>query len=225
MNFVLLIIFLLSFSKLYSQEYNVGNHDLFLMPTAYTIPKDSFYFANYELIFIGLTYGLTNSTQIGVFSFFPLTTSMFTESFSLAFKQNYFESDNWAASLTGTYLIQHNRFAFGNVITYKIIPENLHTSFNLLYTKFSADNIDIKSNNNIALMLGFEYYIKNKNSLILEYLNVFENNKMKNSTGIIVFGYRLRTSQIAWDFGAIRPLYNYESSFIAFPFIKATVVF
>ena len=51
--------------------YEPGDHDLFIMPTAYTMPQGKSYLTDYEVLFLNYTYAPTNSLHIGVFSFIP----------------------------------------------------------------------------------------------------------------------------------------------------------
>ena len=209
---------------LFAQEYKIGAHDLFIMPTAYTIPKDSFYFSSYELLFMAFSYSPTNSTQLVIFSFFPINTTAVSNTFTLGFKQNIYKHDIFANSLLGNYNIKNSFYSIGNVSTYRAIPEKLNFSFSLMYSKNGSNEEDFSNFNEFFYMLGTEYILKNNDSFVLEYINIFKAFKEDKLSGLLTFGYRLRTSRIAWDFGGFRP-FRMSSNLIAFPFIKATIIF
>jgi len=60
-------VILLLTNGLFGREYQVGDHELFAMPTAYTMPAGNTYFTDYELVFLNFTFAPTNRTHAGFF--------------------------------------------------------------------------------------------------------------------------------------------------------------
>ncbi|MDA3812893.1 MAG: hypothetical protein PF570_01440, partial [Candidatus Cloacimonetes bacterium] len=62
---LLFVVILVLANGLFGREYKVGDHELCVMPTAYTMPAGSTYFTDYELLFLNFTFAPTNRTHVG----------------------------------------------------------------------------------------------------------------------------------------------------------------
>lgn len=69
---IIFITILLSVNCLFGRDYQVGDHKLLAMPTAYTMPAGDTYFTDYELVFLNFTFAPTNRTHAGFLHYFPL---------------------------------------------------------------------------------------------------------------------------------------------------------
>ena len=97
-----IILFLIAFN-VFAEEYHVGDHELFLMPTAYTMPKGTFYFSDYELVFLNFTAAPFNGIHVGVFTLFPITSD-FLNTLTFGIKQNYYQSHNFGSAVFGSFI-------------------------------------------------------------------------------------------------------------------------
>jgi hypothetical protein len=84
--------------QLNAQDYKVGDHELLIMPTAYTMEAGDSYLTNYELFFLNYTYAVTSSTHLGIFTLFPIT-SEFLKTITFGLKQKYIDGDFINAAL------------------------------------------------------------------------------------------------------------------------------
>ena len=57
---LIFVVILLLTNGLFGREYKVGDHELCIMPTAYTMPAGNSYFTDYELFFLNFTFAPTN---------------------------------------------------------------------------------------------------------------------------------------------------------------------
>lgn len=197
-----------------AQQYLIGDHNLLLMPTAYSIPAKSSYFTDYELIFLNYTIALGSRTHIGVYTLFPITSS-FLESITLEVKQNYLRSSSFQGALIGSYTPKANLISIGNVFSIGKRKTNFHIGA-------SAWGNLSESDWEVVLMAGLQTRIKKSASLLIEYTNF--SSLLDDFNGLISLGVRLRSDKIAWEIGGIRPL-EYAGDLFLWPFLKATAFF
>lgn len=82
-----LFLTLIFISSLFPQfsHYQAGDHELAIIPTAYTMEKGQSYITDYELWFLNYSYAISNQTHISAFSLFPISSD-FIESVSIGLK-------------------------------------------------------------------------------------------------------------------------------------------
>jgi len=213
---IILIIILFLVNSLLGRDYQVGDHELFAMPTAYTMPAGNTYFTDYELVFLNFTFAPTNRTHAGFFTLFPLTTD-FLETFSIGIKQNYLRTEKFELAAWLAFTQQIEGFSIGNVISINGKNASFHFGLSGL-TTIEADEWEY------LFMLGSKFDLTENTALIVEYDNsnsLFE----EDFSGLISFGLRFKGKKVAWDFAGVRPLAEDTGNFLLFPYIKATVYF
>ena len=213
-------IFLLAFIifiigvNLSSEVYHVGDHELFLMPTSYTMPKGTFYFSDYELVFLNFTAAPFNRTHVGVFTLFPITSD-FLNTLTFGIKQNYYQSHYFGSAVFGSFTPDYPSFTLGNVFSIGTPKTSLHLALSLI-DDFTGD-----TKAQTLIMVGARYHV-----IILEYTNL-KSWSDNDFDGIITFGFRFGGKKISWDLGGFRPINEAinHSGLIMLPFLKATVHF
>lgn len=195
------------------KKYSPGDHELLIMPTAYTMEQGSGYFSSYEIFFLNFTYAMTSSTHIGAFFLFPITDD-FLESITLGIKQNYFRSENFQGALWGSYTIKEGLYLFGNVFSAAAGETSFHAGFG--YAGHEDDNI-------FLILLGIRHDFSKKVSGIVEYTNAKELMDV-DFNGLISFGIRFRSESAAWEIAGVRPLED-TGDFLMAPLLKATFYF
>jgi hypothetical protein len=221
---IIFIIFAVSYNSLAQESsgsetvhyiYQPGDHELFLMPTAYTMEQGSAYFSSFELIFLNFTYAPTSTTHIGAFFLFPVTSS-FLETITLGLKQNYYRSDYFQSALWGSYTIKNGLYTVGNVVSAGAKSASFH--FGLAFTGETE-----KGNNALLFLLGGRADFSSKLSGIVEYTNAKELLD-EDFKGILSFGICFRGESTSWELAGIRPL-AYTGDLLLIPFLKATFLF
>jgi hypothetical protein len=229
MKVIIFLVFILLNNLLYSQDnqfqenhgidsslmrYIPGDHELMLMPTAYTMEEGSSYFANYELFLLNFVFAPSSSTHIGAFFFFPVTVT-FLETFTVGAKQNYFKSDKFQGAVFGTFTLKEQLYSIGNV--FSIGDKNIGS----LHAGFGYAGA--KNENTFLILLGGRYDFSPKISGIVEYTNTkeFLDQEFK---GLITFGIRFRGQSSSWELGGIRPLTD-TGKFLFFPLLKGSFYF
>ncbi len=214
MFFVLLVPLVLSAQD---DAYRPGDHDLLIMPTAYTMEKGNWYFSNYEILFLNLTYAPTGRTHFGIFTLFPITTD-FLESVSLGIKQNYLRTPDISSAVWGSYSPKGEFYILGNAMSFGSRPHTFH--LNLMYINDTEGYSDFDVP--LVFALGYAGDTSKRFTFLFEYYNVFENFAFDQS--LIVLGFRLRSGDISWELGGFRPLTD-AGDLILFPILKATIYF
>jgi len=201
---------------LFGRDYQVGDHELFAMPTAYTMPAGNTYFTDYELVFLNFTFAPTNRTHVGFFTLFPVVTE-FMETFSIGAKQNYLKTESLESAAWFAYAAEIEGFNIGNVISISGKKASFHFGFSGL-TEKEADEWEY------LFMVGSKFDLTDNTALIIEYEN---SNYLidEDFNGLISFGLRFKGKKVAWDIAGVRPLAEDTGNFLLFPFIKATVYF
>lgn len=212
--FILLTFAIISLAS--GQEYRNGDHELLIMPTAYTMPQGSSYFTDYELFFLNYSYGITDKTHLGAFMLFPIVSEAF-ETISVGVKQNYYQGEKFAGALFGSYTFKEGFATFGNVFSIGNRNANVHFGIGGIIPKTGAEP-------EALYMIGAKAHTSKNFALLGEYTNMqegFDN----DFGGLFSIGARFVGETLAWDFGGIRPLNEDTGDFIFFPYVKVTVFF
>jgi hypothetical protein len=200
-------------------EYQIGDHELFIMPTAFTMKAGQFYFANYELIFLNYTYAPTNSTHIGAFTLFPIVAE-FLETITFGLKQKFLDYEVGKAALWLTYTPKPNLITFGTVFSSGSGPAGLHLGIS------AANSLDRDDENKdqweLIYLIGVRHDVSKKVALIAEWTNT-SSAAENDITGLISFGLRFKGESISWDLAGMRPLQG-SGNLVLFPFVKATIL-
>ena len=213
---IILVVVLLLANSLFGREYQVGDHELCLMPTAYTMPAGSTYFTDYELFFLNFTFAPTNRTHVGFFTLFPVTTD-FLQTFSVGAKQNYVKKENLESAAWFAYTPEIEGINIGNVVSISKEKSSLHLGISAI-KGFDAKKWEY------LYMLGGMLDISERTAFIAEYGS---SSSMIESefNGLMLLGIRFKGNKVAWDIAGVRPLLEDTGDFLFFPFIKATVYF
>ena len=203
--------------KQMENRYRPGDHEVMMMPTAYTMEKGQSYITDYELFVLNYTYGITSRTHISALVMFPIMAE-FYKTFSFGIKQNYWRSEYFSGALYATYMPligeEQNLITFGNVLSIGNMRKALHIGIGAISEFEHIEPI---------YMLGGTINLSKMVSLLVEYSNT--NELLDNDfIGLLSFGIRFRSGRMAWELGGIRPLADTGDSFIMFPWLKATLM-
>ena len=216
-RFIPIIIIVFTLNICNAQEYQVSDHELLLMPTAYTMEQGKSYLTNYELFLLNYTYAISPSTHLGVFTLFPITKD-FLETFTLGAKQKYLNSDFIKAALWTTYTPKISGLTLGTVFSFGKATHGLHLGISTA-SEFETS----KKHWELVYMLGYRYDFSKKLSLLAEYTN-FSSFIKEDFNGLISIGIRFRGESISWELAGIRPLES-TGDLLFFPLLKATFLF
>ena len=213
---ILFIILLILSNGLFGREYKVGDHELCIMPTAYTMPTGDKYFSDYELFFLNFTFAPTNRTHVGIFTLFPITTD-FLETFTVGVKQNYLRTKNLESAVWFSFTPEVEGVNFGNVVSMSRENSSLHLGISAI-KGFDAKKWEY------LYMIGGKMDISERTALITEYGN--SSSMIEDDySGFMLLGIRFKGERVSWDIAGIRPVAEDTGELLFFPFIKATVYF
>ncbi|GAB4173513.1 MAG: hypothetical protein Kow00108_08320 [Calditrichia bacterium] len=222
---VVVVVVLVLVSQLFGQGESLNReHDLLLMPTAFTMEKGQSYLTNYEVAFLNYTYAVTNTTHLALFSLFPVTKD-FTETISIGAKQNLITETKVGVSVFSAYQFKLNAFIGGIVQSLEFAKNSsLHIAYGL------ASDFDNGEQESI-LMIGVKFERSKRTAFIMEYtvtsllqdMDEPEDDPL-NPDKFITIGWRFRSNRLSFEVGGIRPLEEIES-LLFLPFLKGTVYF
>lgn len=200
----------------FAQEYQIGDHELLIMPTAYTMEQGKSYFTDYELFFLNYTYAVTNTTHLSAFTLFPVTND-FLQSFTIGAKQQYLNNEAFKAALTATFTPKDGIVTFGTVFSIGKTPAGLHLGVS---TASSLDPDESSGHWEWIYMAGYRIDVSRKIAIIAEYEN-FSSAVNEDFGGLLSLGVRFRGESMTWDLAGVRPLEN-TGDFLFAPLLKAT---
>ena len=210
---MVLLVFIMSIT-IFSQEYKVGDHEVFLMPTAETMPKGSSYFADYELFILNYTYAVTPRTHIGAFTMFPISDD-FVKTITLGVKHRYLENESFKSAAWLYFAPIEKILILGNVFSFGKQKTDFHLGIGAI-TKIGGYN-----HWEIVYMGGIKHRISPKVSIMAEYTN-FSTLIDADFYGVISIGVRFHMKNVALDVGGFRPLQEI-GDLIFLPIVKATI--
>ena len=218
---------ILMICQLNAQDYMVGDHELLIMPTAYTMEAGDSYLTNYELFFLNYTYAVTSSTHLGIFTLFPIT-SEFLKTITFGLKQKYIDGDFINAALWSSYTPKVSGFTGGTVFSFGSSSHGFHAGVGAASTFDDPDDESDQSSTDkweFLFLAGYSIDLSKKIALLVEYTNA-QSGLENDFQGLISFGIRFKGESISWDLAGIRPIQGTgDADLVLFPLVKATFLF
>jgi hypothetical protein len=215
----LLITALLFLGILSTAGAQQASNGLFVLPTAYTLPKGTHSVSSYELILMQYSYSLTNTTHISAFSMFPFTAEAFTSSLAIGVKQQLYKNDVVAFAATTSYLPESQVFSVMGLASVGSPDGAVHFGVG------KGGTLEVEGSG-FLIMLGGEKKTSARLSVMAEFLTSSETIDSEFK-GLFSGGARYRTSEgLTIDFGIMRPVTTVDlGGFLALPLLKATYEF
>lgn len=199
-----------------STPYRPGDHELFFMPTATTMPSGSAYFSVYELFFVNVTMAVSSSTHIGVFTLFPMSVT-FLETATFGIKQQVVSGSSGAVALWGTLTPRANFFSYGAVASVGTASLSFHGSVGQARPFDDGEAATL-------VLFGVKGRLSPTVTAIAEYTNLAEFMKWENRFyGLLTIGVRSVGPEVSWEIAGLRPLVDTDGGWYLLPFLKATV--
>jgi len=216
----LLLLLLLSISALGAQVadsmFQAADQSLLVLPTAYTMPKGSSTFTDYEIFIVQYAYGLTGRTHLSIAMPFPIVPEAFEYS-ALGIKQNYLRYGKLQAAAALSWLPKAEGLSLLNVFSYGTQKSSLHALVGI-----TSDYE--KVNNGTFLALGGLVNVSQRVAFISELMTYSE--VMDEEGGqILTLGVRIKGDKMSWDLGGFRPFTGDAGDLLLIPLIKMTVLF
>lgn len=215
----LLIAALLFLGILSTATAQQASNGLFVLPTAYTLPKGTHSVSSYELIFLQYSYSLTNTTHISAFSVFPFTAEAFTNSLAVGVKQQLYRNDALAFATTVSFLPESQVFSVMGLASAGSPDAAVHVGVG------KGGTLEVEGTG-FLIMIGGEKKTSARMSIMAEFLTSSETIDSEFK-GLFSGGARYRTSEgLTIDFGIMRPVTTVDlGGFIALPLLKASYEF
>jgi hypothetical protein len=217
---LMLLLLLLGSITLWSQEadrqFQAADQSLMLMPTAYTMPKGSSTFTDYEIFIVQYAYGVTGRTHLSIGMPFPIVADAFQYS-ALGIKQNYLKYQKLQGAFMVTWMPKVEGGALSNVFSYGNEKASVH---GFVGVSFDYDKIQ----SGTLLALGGIVSTSKRVALMAEVISssaILE----EEANGLLNLGVRIKGDKMSWDLGGFRPLAGDTGTFLLFPLIKMTVLF
>jgi hypothetical protein len=187
------------------------NHcsDLLLMPTAFTMEKNSIKISDYEVLILSGTFAFTSRTEVGTIIPFPILPS-FLKGITLFAKQNYLRFNYFNSAIIGSYIPIVPLTIIGNVIT--VGNEEINGNILVCYWKNYSDNHSSLLSYNLGMKVKW---------FIFEYFNSRENTHDDFYLSNILLGARINYKRVIIDFAGLRPLASTDG-LLLWPYLKVS---
>ncbi len=198
--------------------FKAADQALFVMPTAYTMPKGQWAFTDFELLILQLTYAPTDRLHLSAGTVFPIDLELL-RSFTVGAKFNYLRHESVQCAFYGSFTPDPDvRIAnIGHVLSFGDPRSSIHLGVSKPFGTFE----DLIEGGFVASLGGIVDLSKRVAALGELYLYT----SAREPAQVFALGLRFKGKDISWDLGGIRPFGVIWDGFIAIPFIKATIVF
>lgn len=209
-----------------ARRIDPSDQALFFLPTAFTPPKGSFTFRDFELLFLTLGFAPTGSTSLTGGFLFPVTSEV--QLLTLGFKQGLWMDPGarTAVALTGSITKPFGEFAEdagflvnSNLVASHRLPimgvaatdgAGIHAAVGYLGASSKKERSDGSSrtdwSDNFSLGAGAEARLTDHAKLMVEFLTAapFDaDNDIEG--GLLTLGFRLHGERLAADIAGLRP--------------------
>jgi hypothetical protein len=198
--------------------YHSADQSLFVMPTAFTMPRGSSVLTSFEFLILQYTYAPTDRLHLSLASIFPITFDLL-RSFTLGGKINYLRKDGIQAAFYGSFTpdVEVRIANIGHVLSIGNPSSSLHFSVSKPFGEYE----DLLEGGFLFGLGGITDLSRRVAGIGEVYLYTGEG----DSEQVLALGLRFKGTNISWDLGGFRPLGYDLGIFIAVPFIKATFLF
>ena len=199
-------------------QFVAADQALFIIPTAYTMPKGKSAITDFELLILQYTYAPVEHLHISAGMAFPIVSELI-RSLTIGAKFNYFHQGNVQAAVFGSYSPHPDIRAanIGHVLSIGKPGGSVHFAV----TKPFGEIEDIGKGGVVAALGGIADLGPRVAGIGELYLYLSKDEPLKAFN----LGLRFKGKNISWDLGGMRPIGIDTGGFIAFPFVKATFIF
>ena len=206
-----------------SYEYKSGDHELFLMPTAHTMPARQSYLGSYDVLLLNYTLAVGQSTHLGLYALaLPDFDGVIAAvSVTLLAKHTYYESRTFSGAAWGMINVIGLFAVIGNIFSYETENIGFHGGFG--FARISV--FENRASSHGVFLLGTNAKICSWLHAIAEYGNT--PNEMldmdEQFNGLGMAGLRYRDRHFVLDIAAGK-LFKVKNKDV-FPIVKAVVYF
>jgi len=183
-------------------------HTLLLMPTAFTPPKGSMVFRDFELLFLTLGYSPTNTTSIVAGALFPISPEF--NAITVGIKQGVYQQANGAVALAGNITVPVGReindagflWLLNAVASYRFADQvGVHIAAGGIGAQGRGENVQ-----GFSMGLGTDIRLGPHVKLLAEVLHGGTTFDPGSSGTLLNAGIRIHGDRLSADIGGMRPL-------------------
>jgi hypothetical protein len=183
-------------------------HTLLLMPTAFTPPKGSIVFRDFELLFLTLGYSPTNSTSIVAGGMLPFTRDF--NALTMGVKQGVYQEANGAVALAGNVTVPLSSgidetgfiWLLNAVASYRFADQlGVHVAAGGIGAQGRGESAQ-----GFSLGLGADARLTPHIKILAEVLHGGTTFDPGSDGTLVNFGVRLHGERLSADIGGVRPL-------------------
>jgi len=199
--------------------FQAADQSLFVLPTAYTMPKGTSALTSYEILILQYAYAPVENLHISAGTVFPIHPELL-RSLTLGAKFNYLRSNSIQAAFYGSvtpFIEDVAFFNIGHVISIGDPSGSFHVSINKPFGSIE-DAVEGGWMGGVGFIAGFSPRVAGIGEVHL-YLGEGD------PEAAVGLGLRFKGKSISWDLAGFRPITLDMGEILALPFIKATFLF
>ncbi|NMD13101.1 MAG: hypothetical protein GYA77_06075 [Candidatus Cloacimonetes bacterium] len=225
----------LSFLGAADGEFYAANQSVFVIPTAYTMPKGSSSFIDYELVILQYSHALSDRLHLSMGMGFPYNVEM-AKTITAGAKFNYFRAPSLESAAWGTFTPIEEVYTLGNVVSFGNNSGNGGGSLHLAGMLYG----DMDKPDHLWGVMGTGGIVRISNrvngmaDVILPPLRIkdspddteSEDEDESDNFGMFIVGVRIKGKMLSVDLGGMRLVGDADQgNLLLMPFVKATVLF
>lgn len=234
--FLSILLIALSFLGAADGEFHAGDQSVFILPTAYTMPKDSYAVTLYEALIPQFAYAATDRLHLSAAgTVIPaLEEGEWWAIVSFGVKYNYFRAKNVESAVLGNYTHYLKTVTLGNVVSFGSNSGkgvgSVHLVGFLLGNKDNRESWELMG----TLGMGWILRLSNRINAMAELTFVpfdiekelSHSSEEENKYALLIAGFRYKWKRVALDLGAMHTLGGMgQSEFMRLPFVKVSILF
>lgn len=225
----------LSFLGAADGEFYAANQSVFVIPTAYMMPKGSSSFIDYELVVLQYSFAPSNRLHLSAGMGFPYNVKM-AKTITAGAKFNYLRAPSLESAAWGTFTPIEEVYTLGNVVSFGNNSGNGGGSLHLAGMLYG----DMDKPDYLWAVLGTGGIVRFSNRVNGMVDMIFPPLKIKDSLddtdseyeverdiyGMFIAGVRIKGKMLSVDLGGMRLVGDADQgNLLLIPFVKATVLF
>ncbi|HOC95814.1 MAG TPA: hypothetical protein PK802_04155 [Candidatus Cloacimonadota bacterium] len=225
----------LSFLGAADGEFYAANQSVFVIPTAYMMPKGSSSFTDYELVILQFSFAPSNRLHLSAGMGFPYNVEM-AKTITAGAKFNYFQAPSMESAAWGTFTPIEEVYTLGNVVSFGNNSGNGGGSLHLAGMLYG----DMDKPDYLWAVLGTGGIVRISNrvngmvDMIFPPLRVKDRSDDTDSEyddesdnyGVFIAGVRIKGKMLSVDLGGMRFVGDGDhGDILLMPFVKASIMF
>lgn len=228
--FLSILLIALSFLGAADGEFYAGDQSVFILPTAYTMPKGSFAVTGYEAVIPQIAYAPIDRLHLSAVGMIIPAGEIGFATIIFGAKCNYYRGKNIASAVWGSCMHNAPLITLGNVVSFGSNSGDGKGGVHLMGMLLGyLDSENLKGTMGTGGILKLSKHVNIMTELTFEPFNIKTEpsyySEEENRYVLLIAGLRFKWKKASFDLGFMRMLGDVEQSeLMRYPFVKITAI-